>query len=118
MARLERQNVELIHEVRRQQEVRARLETVWRENIQGAKCEHAVQLAEIAKSVSCQQDLANTRRREMTDLTSGAQTLLGQEELKMRKLRARLHQLNVSGGGLSVLKYFNQTISSYVTIYR
>lgn len=88
--------MELIHELRRQHHVRARMERTWRETLEGAKSEHAVQISEIVKSVSQQQHLANMRRRQMSDLTSQAETILGQEQLKQRKLRAALHQLNVS----------------------
>ena len=72
------------------------MERTWRENLQGAKSEHAVQISEMVKSVSYQQHLANIRRREMSELTSEAETILGEEQVKQRKLLATLHRLNVS----------------------
>ena len=72
------------------------MERTWRENLLAAKSEHAVQISEMVKSVSYQQHLANIRRREMSELTSQAETILGEEQVKQRKLLATLHRLNVS----------------------
>ena len=88
--------MELIHELRRQRQLRAGLELAWRDNWEAVKSDHALQIAEIARSVSSQQDLANIRRREMGDLTSRAETILREEQGIQRRLRARLHHLNVS----------------------
>ena len=110
LARLERQNVELIHEVARQQETRAGLEVAWRDILQGAKSDHALQVSEIARSVSAQQLLANMRRREMSELTSRAETVIREEQARQRKLRARLQQLNV-GFQLGLKSYFGLDVN-------
>ena len=96
MALLERQNVELIHEITRLHQVRAGLERNSREQLERAKSEQAVQISEIVKSVRSQQHLANIRRREMGELTAQAEIILGEEQREQRTLRARLHHLHVS----------------------
>ena len=102
--------MELIHEVARQQETRAGLEVAWRDILQGAKSDHALQVSEIARSVSAQQLLANMRRREMSELTSRAETVIREEQARQRKLRARLQQLNV-GFQLGLKSYFGLDVN-------
>jgi len=90
---LEKENIDLIHQLRQEQDYQRNLESIWKMKLEDVKNAHKDNLVQLGTIVATQKQIGEQWRQEMTELTLKYQTKLKHEQNKNKKLRAHLKYL-------------------------